>query len=103
MRIRSLSHRKYRPPQVAEGTFDDNNIMWLRHRFFVLWDRLLGAGDVRSKIRRQARLEKSRRQNRSQRRTRFQYPATRSVSLRARKIVSGFRTRPKPNLAGSPS
>jgi hypothetical protein len=44
---RSLSHRKYRPLQIVEVTFRDYSIMWLRHHFFVLWDRLLaGAGDV---------------------------------------------------------
>src|ERR1035437_10477999 len=33
MQARSLSHRKYRPPQVADVTCGDNNIVWLRHRF----------------------------------------------------------------------
>jgi hypothetical protein len=38
---RSLSHRKFRPPQIVDATQSAPKIVWLGHDFFVLWDRLL--------------------------------------------------------------
>jgi len=40
---RSLSHRKFRPPQIVDATQSAAKIVWLRHDFFVRWDILLGS------------------------------------------------------------